>query len=308
MHVLLEALAPGILVIGAAWVVLPWLRADDQRARAVMAAVMVALMWRYLLWRWLATVPPAGLTLDFTVGVLFVLVETLMIAGTTLSLAFLTRLGNRSPAADRNAAWLEAQHPPPLVDVFICTYNEDEAILERTIVGALSMDYPRYRVWVLDDGRRAWLEALCQRLGCGYLTRPDNAHAKAGNINNGAAPCRQPARAAGLHQHPRCRFRADAAVPAPRAQPVSRRRRRHRADAAALHQSRPDLQTNLSMARVWPDEQRYFFDVVMASKDAWGAAFCCGTSSLIRFAPLMQRLGGFPDRLRDRGLSRLPCR
>jgi cellulose synthase (UDP-forming) len=44
---------------------------------------------------------------------------------------------------------------------------------------------------------------------------------------------------------------------------------------------------------VWPDEQRYFFDVVMASKDAWGAAFCCGTSSVIRFAELV-RIGGFP--------------
>ena len=104
-----------------------------------------------------------------------------------MTLIFLARLGNRSPDADRNAAWLEAQRPLPLVDVLICTYNEEEAILERTIVGALSMDYPRHRVWVLDDGRRAWLEALCRRLGSGYLTRPDNAHAKAGNINNGLA-------------------------------------------------------------------------------------------------------------------------
>ena len=68
--------------------------------------------------------------------------------------------------------------------MFICTYNEDEAILERTIVGAAAMDYGRFRVWVLDDGRRPWLEALSRRLGVGYLTRPDNAHAKAGNINN----------------------------------------------------------------------------------------------------------------------------
>ena len=60
------------------------------------------------------------------------------------------------------------------------------------------------------------------------------------------------------------------------------------------HFINPDpLQTNLSMARVWPDEQRYFFDVVMASKDAWGASFCCGTSSVIRF-PVLQRIGGFP--------------
>ncbi len=60
------------------------------------------------------------------------------------------------------------------------------------------------------------------------------------------------------------------------------------------HFINPDpLQTNLSIAGVWPDEQRYFFDVVLASKDAWGAAFCCGTSSVIRFSEL-QKLGGFP--------------
>ncbi len=60
------------------------------------------------------------------------------------------------------------------------------------------------------------------------------------------------------------------------------------------HFINPDpLQSNLSIAGVWPDEQRYFFDVVLASKDAWGAAFCCGTSSVIRFSEL-QRLGGFP--------------
>src|SRR5258708_35099243 len=48
------------------------------------------------------------------------------------------------------------------------------------------------------------------------------------------------------------------------------------------------IQGNLALSRVWPDEQRYFFDVLMASKDAWGAAFCCGTSSVIRVNPLMQ--------------------
>ncbi|HET6927538.1 MAG TPA: hypothetical protein VFI48_11885 [Hyphomicrobiaceae bacterium] len=36
-----------------------------------------------------------------------------------------------------------------------------------------------------------------------------------------------------------------------------------------LHFINPDpLQSNLSTARVWPDEQRHFFDVVMAAKDA----------------------------------------
>jgi cellulose synthase (UDP-forming) len=289
---LLETLSPGILVAGAALIVLPWLREDDERARAAMVAVMIVLMWRYMVWRWLGTLPPAGVTLEYLVGVVFAVVETAMLAGSTISLVFLARLSDRSPDADRNATWLEELSPPPLVDVFICTYNEEAAILERTIVGALSMEYPRYRVWVLDDGRRPWLKALSQQLGAGYLARPDNAHAKAGNINNGLQHL------AGLAEPPDFVSILDADfVPAP--QFLRRALSLFREDDVGIVQTpqhfiNPDpLQTNLSMARVWPDEQRYFFDVVMASKDAWGAAFCCGTSSVIRF-PVLHAIGGFP--------------
>ena len=69
---MIEVLAPGILFIGAAWLLLPWLHPEDGRARAAMVAVMIALMWRYMLWRWFATLPSVGLTFDFAVGVVFV--------------------------------------------------------------------------------------------------------------------------------------------------------------------------------------------------------------------------------------------
>ncbi len=176
--------------------------------------------------------------------------------------------------------------------MFICTVNEDEAILERTIVGAASMDYGRFRVWVLDDGRRPWLEELSRRLGVSYLTRPDNAHAKAGNINNGLK------HVAALAEPPDFISILDADF-VPTSQFLRRALSLFRESDVGIVQTpqhfiNPDpLQSNLSIAGVWPDEQRYFFDVVLASKDAWGAAFCCGTSSVIRFAEL-QRLGGFP--------------
>jgi cellulose synthase (UDP-forming) len=173
MAILLEALVPGFLALGFAWIVLPWLKAEDERARAAMVAVMLVLMWRYMAWRWIVTLPPFGLSIDFVIGLIFVTIETLVVIGATISLTFLIRLTNRSGDADRNEPWLMEQTRPPLVDVFICTYNEEEAILERTIVGALALDYPHYRVWVLDDGRRPWLEALAARLGANYLTRPD---------------------------------------------------------------------------------------------------------------------------------------
>ena len=94
----------------------------------------------------------------------------------------MSRTKERSGEVEAHKRWFEPN--APLIDVFICTYNEEAAILERTIIGATGLRYPNYRVWVLDDGRRSWLQQLSERLGCHYLTRPDNRHAKAGNINH----------------------------------------------------------------------------------------------------------------------------
>ena len=46
------------------------------------------------------------------------------------------------------------------------------------------MDYPNKTVYILDDTRRPHIKALAEELGCKYITRPDNKHAKAGNLNN----------------------------------------------------------------------------------------------------------------------------
>ncbi|MEP0912268.1 UDP-forming cellulose synthase catalytic subunit [Leptolyngbya sp. GB1-A1] len=78
------------------------------------------------------------------------------------------------------------------VDIYIPTYNEDVEIVRKTALAALGVDYPadKKRVYVLDDGRaekfrqrRAELQQMCEELGCTMLTRDNNDHAKAGNIN-----------------------------------------------------------------------------------------------------------------------------
>lgn len=76
--------------------------------------------------------------------------------------------------------------PSPLpnasVDVFVPTYNEDIKVLEATLVGCINMRYP-HTTYVLDDGKRGEVKLLADQLGICYLTREDNKHAKAGNIN-----------------------------------------------------------------------------------------------------------------------------
>jgi len=305
-----EAFAPGLALLLIAIAILPWLNRNNTLVRSCIVAICLVLGWRYMLWRITDTLPPAELTLDFGLGVLFTVVELLSMLGASLALVFLTRTCSRSKEADQNIPWLKSLPRPPLVDVLICTYNEEQAILERTIIGALGMDYPNYRVWVCDDGRRLWLQELCDRHGCGYITREDNKNAKAGNINNALRHLStspklpdESAKAGNINNALRhistapllpdfiCILDADFV---PKRQLLTRTLALMREPDVGVVQTpqhffNPDpIQRNLSLARVWPDEQRYFFDIVMASKDAWGGAFCCGTSSLLRFAPLMQ--------------------
>lgn len=282
-----DALAPGLAMLLAAVAILPWLDRNSSTARTATIAVCMFLSWRYMSWRIFETLPPAGLTADFTVGVLFAGVEALALIGSTISLFFLTRTRNRSAEADRNTAWLKSLPRPPLVDVLVCTYNEEEPILERTIIGALGMDYPNYRLWICDDGHRPWLKKLCEQHGCGYITRKGNEHAKAGNINNALQHLST------LTERPDFISILDADF-VPKSQFLTRTLALMREPDVGIVQTpqhfyNPDpIQRNLALSRVWPDEQRYFFDIVMGSKDAWGGAFCCGTSSLLRFAPLMK--------------------
>lgn len=287
----LFAFAPGLAAAGLSLAILPWLQRDKATHRVVMAAVTLVLLVHYLVWRLTETLPTVGLTLNFAVGSLFFTAELANIVAGILSLFFLSRTRNRTPEVEANKEWLAVQEPAR-VDVFICTYNEEESILERTMIGATGIDYPNYRVWVLDDGKRPWLAVLAAELGCRYLTRPDNRHAKAGNINHALQ------HVAGLADPPDFISILDADfVPMPNF--LSRTLCLFREPGVGVVQTpqhfinADPIQTNLGASHVWPDEQRYFFDVMLASKDAWGAAFCCGTSSVIRFAPLLA-IGGFP--------------
>lgn len=53
------------------------------------------------------------------------------------------------------------------------------------------------------------------------------------------------------------------------------------------------IQHNLHAAKSWVDDQRIFFDIFQPAKDAWGCAFCVGTSFIVRRDRLAE-IGGFP--------------
>lgn len=78
----------------------------------------------------------------------------------------------------------------PIIAALICTYNEPVGMVKQTVQAMLAVDYPStcIDVYVCDDGHRAEMKNMVNRLAgrsknLHYESRPDNAHAKAGNLN-----------------------------------------------------------------------------------------------------------------------------
>jgi cellulose synthase (UDP-forming) len=262
---MISAFAPGLVALGACLAILPMLRRESTLARSLMTAMSFVLLARYFVWRVTQTLPPPGLSADFIVGYPFMLVEAASLLAVCSSLLFLSRTVGRSVDVDAMVKRAGATKPDPLVDVFICTYNEEKSILERTIIGATGLEYSNYRVWILDDGRRLWLKRLTQQLGCHYLTRPDNRHAKAGNINHALH------HVAGLRDQPQFIAILDADfVPMPEFLTRTTSLMEDKTVGVVQtpqHFINPDpIQSNLAATAVWPDEQRFFFDILMPAR------------------------------------------
>jgi len=51
---------------------------------------------------------------------------------------------------------------------------------------------------------------------------------------------------------------------------------------------------NLALRKTLPDDQRFFFEAIMPSRDGWDAAFCCGSNSVTRRAALRKVGDGLP--------------
>jgi cellulose synthase (UDP-forming) len=184
---LIQLLAPTIFVVGSIYVLGSMLPIASGWARgSIFVVVWLVVAW-YLHWRLFATVLPAqGAWYEVGWVWLCFAVELLAVFDQLILYITFLRTSDRRGEADGHEARIRALPPEtlPSVDVYIPTFNEPMEVLEKTITGALCLDYPDLSIWVLDDGRRPWLKEFCEAKGVGYLNRPDNAHAKAGNINH----------------------------------------------------------------------------------------------------------------------------
>ncbi|HEX9014614.1 MAG TPA: glycosyltransferase, partial [Chloroflexota bacterium] len=171
------------------------------------------------------------------------------------------------------------------VDVFVPTYNEGPDVLEPTLVGCRAIAYP-HTTYVLDDGRRPEVEALAERLGCRYLTREDNRHAKAGNLN------------AALSKTDGEFIVVLDADMVPQPDFIDRTLGYFVDERVALVQLPQEFYNLDSLQHLsvqpqagqWHD-QSLFFRLIQPGKNRWNAAFWCGSPSVVRRSALLD-VGG----------------
>jgi cellulose synthase (UDP-forming) len=274
-----ELLGPLIFVIGSIYVLSPILPLSRPWARKFVFATVWLIIARYLNWRLFTTViPVTGEWYQIGwVWFCFVVEALALFDALILYLAFL-RTSDRHAEADSHEAGLRAlpQVDLPWVDVYIPTYDESLEVLEKTITGAISLDYPNFKIWLLDDGRRPWLREYCNTKGVGYLTRSDNAHAKAGNINHALTKTNAdfvaifdadfiPQRNFLIRT---VGFFADPSVGI--------------VQVPHTFYNYDPTQSSLGVQKALPDDQRFFFEAIMPSRDGWNAAFSCGSNSVTR--------------------------
>jgi cellulose synthase (UDP-forming) len=176
----------------------------------------------------------------------------------------------------------------PAVDVLIPTLNEPLSVVRFTALAAMNIDWPadRLNVYILDDGHREEFRAFAEEAGIGYMTRDDNRHAKAGNINRALAQIGSPFVAIFDSDH----------VPTRSFLQITMgwflRDRKLGLLQTPHHFYSPDpFERNLGQFRITPNEGDLFYGVVQDGNDFWNAAFFCGSCAVLRRSALDQ-VGG----------------
>src|SRR5580692_6432356 len=182
----------------------------------------------------------------------------------------------------------ESEEDWPHVDVLIPTYNEPLDVVRYTALGALNMDWPadKMHVYILDDGRRKEFEQFAFEAGIGYKIRPDNFHAKAGNINTALKSLNSPYVAIFDCDHvPTRSFLQMTMGWFIRDRNLAMLQTPH-------HFYSPDpFERNLGQFHVIPNENELFYGIVQDGNDFWNATFFCGSCAVLR-RDALDEIGG----------------
>ncbi|NJM58038.1 MAG: glycosyltransferase [Synechococcales cyanobacterium RU_4_20] len=255
--------------------------------RLIFRPILIVLALRYLVWRSLSTLD-FSTPLEQTLGLMLFGVECVCILSAVLN-SMQTIFATdklRSRQADRDQQAVISGNYLPSVDVLVPTYNEPDFIVRRTVMGCQAMDYPNKTIYILDDTRRPQIRAMAAELGCQYLTRPNNDHAKAGNLNHALTqiggelvaivdadfvPFRNfLIRTVGFFQQSQISL-----VQTPQ------------------YFYNPDYHArNLGLSDFLPNDLELFFGSVQSCRDVFNSVICCGSSYVVRRSSLDQ-IGGY---------------
>ncbi|HEU0298161.1 MAG TPA: glycosyltransferase [Longimicrobium sp.] len=247
-----------------------------ERVIRVFAVLTLAYASYYIVWRWTSTLNWDAWWFSVTLA----LAETIGLL-TTFFFVFNT--------------WKPKVHPQrrarrgTSVDVFVTVYDEPLEVIRKTAMGAREITYP-HLTWILDDGKRAEIQAMCGELGIGYIRREGNENAKAGNLNHALKVTSGEIFLVFDADHVPLPHAIDRLLPHfedPKVAFVQSPQVFYNTDSITTH-VQPEKR------RLWT-EQNLFFTVIEPCKDHWGAAFFCGSCAALRREAL-EEIGGFCTR------------
>jgi cellulose synthase (UDP-forming) len=176
----------------------------------------------------------------------------------------------------------------PHVDVLIPTYNEPLSVVRFTALASMNIDWPadKLHIYILDDGKREEFRTFAKDAGIGYVTRSDNAHAKAGNINRALEKLDSPYVAIFDCDHlPTRSFLQVTMGWFLREEELAMVQTPHHFYSA------DPFERNLKQFRTIPNEGELFYALVQDGNDFWNATFFCGSCAVLRRTAL-DEIGG----------------
>jgi cellulose synthase (UDP-forming) len=176
----------------------------------------------------------------------------------------------------------------PHVDLLIPSYNEPLSVVRYTAMASMNVDWPadKLHIYILDDGKREAFRRFAQDAGVGYMTRDDNAHAKAGNINRALQKLHSPYVAIFDCDHLPTRSFLQVTMGW-----FLREKQLAMVQTPHHFYSADPFERNLKQFRLIPNEGELFYGVVQDGNDFWNATFFCGSCAVLRRTAL-DEIGG----------------
>lgn len=262
---------------------------DSRLVTSTLAVTSIFCTLRYIVWRWSSSVSylnNSGWNVDL-IGLCFALL--LLCAETYAVIVLLLGFFQSARPLKRKPIPMPADVSLwPSVDVFVPTYNEPLDVVRPTVLAAMGIDWPqdRINVYILDDGRRQEFKEFAEECGAGYLTRFDNAHAKAGNINSALKKTTGEYIAIFDCDHIATRSFLQLTMG------WFGKDKRLAMVQTPHHFYSPDpFERNLDIFKTTPNEGALFYGVVQDGNDLWNATFFCGSCAVIKREALEQ-VGG----------------